>query len=87
MTNSNPYSHSNEKGRRDDQRSRLQPMRKTYYNYDCPNNLHLFALLGDTETCIYCYVKDNPLTTGATMTTSPNKMSDEELEKKLQKST
>lgn len=41
-------------------------VRETYYNYDCPNNLHLFALLGDTETCVYCYVKDNPPTKGAT---------------------
>lgn len=32
----------------------------TYYKYECPNRVHLFALLGDTETCIYCYVKDNP---------------------------
>ena len=40
-------------------------VRETYYNYDCPNKLHIFALLGDTETCVYCYVKDNPPTKGA----------------------
>lgn len=35
-------------------------VRATYYNFSCPNRVHVFALLDDTDTCIYCYVNDNP---------------------------
>lgn len=35
-------------------------VRMTYYNYSCPNGIHVVAILNNVETCIYCYVHDNP---------------------------
>lgn len=32
----------------------------TYYKHSCPNDIHVFVVLDDTETCIYCWVGDNP---------------------------
>lgn len=32
----------------------------TYYNRECPNRIHVFALMDDIETCVYCFVADNP---------------------------
>lgn len=35
-------------------------MKPTYYKYNCPNGTHLFTVIDDTETCIYCWVADHP---------------------------
>lgn len=35
-------------------------VRQTYYKYECPNGTHLFTVMDDVETCIYCWVADNP---------------------------
>lgn len=33
-------------------------MNLTYYKYKCPNDTHLFVMIGDTETCVHCYIED-----------------------------
>lgn len=35
-------------------------MNQTYYKYSCPNRNHLFVMMDDVETCVYCWVEDNP---------------------------
>lgn len=38
----------------------MSEIRMTYYKYSCPNRIHEFVLMGDTETCIHCWGADHP---------------------------
>lgn len=46
--------------REEEARMSLPNVLPTYYKHSCPNDIHVFVVLDDTETCIYCWVGDNP---------------------------